>query len=64
MRDEPEDPRTDEDDEIEQENAAPLPSREAMSIIDVTPGPKIPYEPADGFTTDPGSEIPDDRYEE
>jgi hypothetical protein len=42
------------DDEIEQENAAPLPSREAMSIIDVTPGPKIPYEPADGFTTDQG----------
>jgi hypothetical protein len=43
------------DDEIEQENAAPLPSREAMSIIDVTPGPKIPYEPPDGgFSTGQG----------
>ena len=59
----PQDPNRKIDDEIEQENAAPLPSREAMSIIDPTPGPKI-YEPPDGFTTDPNSEVPDDRYEE
>ena len=54
MGNQPEDPRTDEKDEFEQETASPLPTREAMSIIDVTPGPKIPYEPADGFTTDQG----------
>jgi hypothetical protein len=41
------------EDEIEQETAAPLPSREAMSIIDPSAGPKIPYEDPE-FTTDQG----------
>ena len=49
----PEDPRTEEKDEFEQETASPLPTREAMSIIDPTLGPKI-YEPPDGFSTDQG----------
>jgi hypothetical protein len=53
MGDKRERPRKIDDDEIEQENAAPLPSREAMSIIDPTPGPKIPYEDPE-FTTDQG----------
>ena len=53
MGNQPDDPRTDEKDEIEGETASPLPAREAMSIIDLTPGPKI-YEPPDGFTTDQG----------
>jgi hypothetical protein len=49
------DPKNINEDEIENESAAPLPSREAMSIIDVTPGPKIPYQPPDGFAAeDPG----------
>jgi hypothetical protein len=57
----PQDPKNIDEDEIENESAAPLPSREAMSIIDPTPGPKIPYQPPDGFedpgfTTDQGIE--------
>ena len=44
-----------EQDEIDQETASRLPSREVMSIIDPTPGPKIPYQPPDPeFTTDQG----------
>jgi hypothetical protein len=51
----PQDPKNIDEDEIENESAAPLPSREAMSIIDPTPGPKIPYQPPDGFAAeDPG----------
>ena len=42
-----------EEDEIDQETASRLPSREVMSIIDPTPGPKIPYEDSE-FTTDQG----------
>ena len=46
-----------EEDEIDQESASQLPSREVMSIIDVTPGPKIPYQPPDpDFSTDQGIE--------
>ena len=63
MGNQPEDPRTEEKDDFEQETASPLPTREAMSIIDPTLGPKI-YEPPDGFSTDPSGEVPDDRYEE
>jgi hypothetical protein len=48
----PQDPKNIDEDEIENETAAPLPSREAMSIIDPTPGPKIPYQPPDGFASD------------
>jgi hypothetical protein len=51
----PQDSKRIDEDEIANETAAPLPSREAMSIIDPTPGPKIPYQPPDGFAAeDPG----------
>jgi hypothetical protein len=36
----------DEVDEIEGEEAAPLPSREAMSLIDPSIGPRFPLEPS------------------
>lgn len=57
-----------EEDDIEQQTASPLPSREVMSIIDV-PGPRIPYQPPDGvFATEPApqgtTEVEDGRLEE
>jgi hypothetical protein len=45
-----------EEDAIDQETATPLPSREVMSIIDPSPGPKIPYQPPDPEFT-PGQGI-------
>jgi len=52
MSDEP--VRGPDEDEIDEETAAPLPSRDVMSIIDPSVGIKIPFQPPDGMTTDQG----------